>query len=98
MENPEQIEAPRNMELDLPFRMQTRQVDSTKPAKKNNPYGNNFLVESIDLKKVVEELVGLEDKEQRNSKTRNNEMNGSSIGPNLKWSLTMSSKRLTNKN
>ena len=44
----------------LPFTMQTRQSDRTRPAKKYNPYGDNFVVDRIDLKKKVEELVGPE--------------------------------------
>ena len=49
------------MEPDLPFSMQTRQSDRTGPAKKNNPYGDGCVVDRIDLKKIVEELVGLEE-------------------------------------
>ena len=59
-ENPEQIEVPKNMERDLPFTMQTKQSDSTRPAKKYKSYGDDFVVDSIDLKKIVEELMGLE--------------------------------------
>ena len=54
-ENPEQIEVFRNMEPDLPFSMQTRQSARAKPA--NSPYGDDFLVDRIDLKKV-EDLEG----------------------------------------
>ena len=46
------------MELDLAFLMQTRQSEKTRPAKKNNPHGDDFVVDRIDLKKIVEELVG----------------------------------------
>ena len=49
------------MEQDLPFTMQTRPSDRTRPEKKPNPYGDDFVVERIDLKKIVEKLVGLED-------------------------------------
>ena len=59
-ENLEQIEVPKNMEPDLPFIIQTRESDRTRTAKKNNPYGDNFVVKRINLKKVVRELVGLE--------------------------------------
>ena len=41
--------------------MGTRQSDRTRPAKKNNPYRDDFVVERIDLKKILEELVGLEE-------------------------------------
>ena len=47
------------MEPDLPFTMQTRQSDRTRPAKKYNPYGDDFVVNRIDLKKIVEKLVGV---------------------------------------
>ena len=60
-ENPEHIEVPKNMEPYLPFTMQTRQSDRTRPEKKYNPYGNDFVVDRIDLKKIVQELVGLEE-------------------------------------
>ena len=30
------------------------------PRKKYNPYGDDFVVDRIDLKKIVEEVVGLE--------------------------------------
>ena len=49
------------METDLPFTIQTRQNDGTRPRKKYNPYGDDFLVDRIDLKKIVEEVVGLEE-------------------------------------
>ena len=32
-----------------------------RPAKKYKPYGDNFIVDRIDLKKIVEELVSLEE-------------------------------------
>ena len=50
-----------NMEADLPFTMQTRQSDRARTAKKYNPCGDNFVVDEIDLRKIVEELVGLEE-------------------------------------
>ena len=40
--------------------MQTRQNDRTRSKKKYNPYGDDFVVYRIDLKKIVEEVVGLE--------------------------------------
>ena len=60
-QDPEQGEAPKNLETDLPFTIQTRQNDGTRPRKKYNPYGEEFLVDRIDLKKIVEEVVGLEE-------------------------------------
>ncbi|XP_063717776.1 uncharacterized protein LOC134844885 [Symsagittifera roscoffensis] len=38
----------------------TRQNDRTRSKKKYNPYGDDFVVDRIDLKKVLEEVVGLE--------------------------------------
>ena len=60
-QDPEQMEVPKNLEPDLPFTMQTRQSDGTRPRKKYNPYGDDFVVDRIDLKKIVEEVVGLEE-------------------------------------
>ena len=57
----EQIEFPKNLEADLPFTIQTRQSDRTRLKKKYNPYGDDYVVDRIDLKKVVEEIVGLEE-------------------------------------
>ena len=60
-ENLEQIKIPKNIEPDLPFSMQTRQSDRKRPAKKYNPYGYDLVVVRIDLKKTVEDLMGLEE-------------------------------------
>ena len=57
----EQIEVPKNLEPDLPFTIQTRQKDGTRPRKKYNPYGDDFVVDRIDLKNIVAEVVGLEE-------------------------------------
>ena len=54
------MEVPKNLEPDLPFTIQTRENDSTRSKKKYNPYGDDFIVDRIDLKKIVEEMVGLE--------------------------------------
>ena len=59
-QDPEQMEVPKNLEPDLPFTIQTRQSDRTRFTKKYNPYGDDFVVDRIDLKKIVEEVVGLE--------------------------------------
>ena len=61
-QDPEQREVPKNLEPDLPFTIQTRQNDRTRSKKNYNPYGDDFVVDRIDLKKIVEEVVGLEDK------------------------------------
>ena len=61
-QDPEQREVPKNLEPDLPFTIQTRQIDRTRSKKKKyNPYGDDFVVDRIDLKKIGEEVVGLEE-------------------------------------
>ena len=59
-QDPEQTEVPKNLEPGLPFTLQTRQGDEKRPRKKYNRYGDDFVVDRIDLKKIVEEVVGLE--------------------------------------
>ena len=54
------MEDPNNLETDLPFTIKTRQTDRTRSKKKCNPYGDDFVVDRIDLKKIAEEVVGLE--------------------------------------
>ena len=49
------------MEPDLPFAIRTPQSDRKRITKKYNPYEDNFIVDRIDLKKIAEELVGLEE-------------------------------------
>ena len=60
-QDPEQVEVPKNLEPDLPFTIQTRQKDGTRSRKKYKSYGDHFVVDRIDLKKIVEEVVGLEE-------------------------------------
>ena len=60
-QDPEKMEVPKNLEPDLPFTIQTRQSDRTRLTKKYNPYGDDTLVGRLYLKKIVEELVGLEE-------------------------------------
>ena len=60
-QDPEQREVPKNLEPDLPFTIQTRQKDRTSSKKKYNHYGDNFVVDRIELKKIGEEVVGLEE-------------------------------------
>ena len=59
-QDPEQIEVPKNLEPDLRFTTQTRQKDGARPRNKYNPYDDDFVVDRIDLRKIVEEMVGLE--------------------------------------
>ena len=54
------MDVPKNLEPALPFTIQTRQKDRTRSKRKYNPYGGDFVVDRIDLKKIVEELGGLE--------------------------------------
>ena len=60
-QDPEQKEFSKNFEPDLQFTIQTRQNDRIRSKKKYNPYGDDFVVDRIDLKKMVEEVVGLEE-------------------------------------
>ena len=60
-QDPEQREVPKNLEPDLQFTIQTRQNDRTRSKKKYNPYGDDFVVDRIDLKKIEEEAVVLEE-------------------------------------
>ena len=59
-QDPEQTEVPKNLEADLPFTLRTRKGDGKRPRKNYNRYGDDFVVDKIDLKKIVEEVVGLE--------------------------------------
>ena len=60
-QDPEQMEVSKNLEPYLPFTIQTRQSDKTRLTKKYNPYGDDFVVDGIYLKKIVEEVVGPEE-------------------------------------
>ena len=60
-QDPAQRDVPKNLEPDLAFTIQTRQNDRTRSKKKYNPYGDDFVVDKIDLKKIREKVVGLED-------------------------------------
>ena len=60
-QDPEQMGDPKNLEPELPFTTQTRQSDRTRLTKKYNPYGDDFVVNRIYLKKIVEKVVGLEE-------------------------------------
>ena len=46
-QDPEQIEVPKNLEPDLPFTIQTRQKDGTRPRKKYNPYSDDACTRDI---------------------------------------------------
>ena len=59
-EEPEQIEVHKNMESDLPFLMQTGQNRREKTAKKFNSYGYDFVVDSIRLKRIANNLMDLD--------------------------------------
>ena len=57
----EQMDVAKILEPDLTFTIQTRQNDRTRPKKKYNPQGDDFVVDRIDVKKIVEEVMGLEE-------------------------------------
>ena len=59
-QDPDQTEVPKNLEPDLLFTLQTRQGDGKRPRKRYNRYCDDFVIDKIDLKKIVEEVVGLE--------------------------------------
>ena len=59
-QDPEQMKVPKNLEPDRPFTIQTRQKDMTRSRKNYNLYGDDFVVDRIGLKKIVEAVVGLE--------------------------------------
>ena len=50
-----QVEFPKNLEPDHAFTIQTRQSDRTRLTK------NHLVVDRVDLRKIVEKLVGLEE-------------------------------------
>ena len=58
-QDPEQMEVPKNLEPYLPLTIQTRQNAGTRPRKKYNPYGDDFVVDRIDLKKNIGRSSGL---------------------------------------
>ena len=60
-QDPQQREVLKNLEPDLPFTIQARQNDRTISMKKYNPYSDDFVVDRIELKKIGEEAVGLEE-------------------------------------
>ena len=60
-QDPEQREVANNLEPDLPLTIKTRQNDRTRSKKRYNPYGDDFVVDSKYLKKIGEEVVGLEE-------------------------------------
>ena len=60
-QDPKQMEVTKNLEPDFSFTIQTRQSDRTRLTKKYLSYGDDFVVDKIDLKKIVEEVVGLEE-------------------------------------
>ena len=60
-QDPEQMDFPMNLEPDLLLAKKTRQSDRTRLTKMYNPYGDDFVMDMIDLKKIEEDLVGLEE-------------------------------------
>ena len=68
------MEVPKNLEPDLPFTIQARQSDRTRLTKKYNPYGDDLVVDRIDLKKIVEDVVGLEEKNNPVTRHRHSQL------------------------
>ena len=58
---PEQTEIDKGTQLDFPFTMETRQSKKGRNKKKYNPYGEDFVIDGIVLKNLVESLVGLDE-------------------------------------
>ena len=85
-QDPEQMEVPKNLEPDLPFTIQTQQSDRTRLTKNYNPYGDDFVVDKIDLKKIVEVIVGLEEI----TVSQDIDRSGSMTGPSPRWNLPTS--------
>ena len=79
--------------------MQTRQSDRARPAKKYNPYGEDFLVGRIDLKKKGEDLVGMEERTVSQDIYIFDDQDKKWIDDRskLKWNLTSNSNSRTNK-
>ena len=59
---PEQTEIDKGLHPDLPFTMETRQSKKGRNKKKNNPYGEDFVIDRKNLSAVMESLVGLDEK------------------------------------
>ena len=56
-EDPEQRDVPKNTNPDLSLTMQTRHSGRGRAEKKCTPYGDNFIVHRIDLKRKAEDLT-----------------------------------------
>ena len=59
---PEQTEVDKGVEPDFLFSMETRQCKRRREKKKNNPFGENFVVDNIVLSDLAVTIVGLEEK------------------------------------
>ena len=88
LEDHEQREVPKNMEPVLLFFIRTRQNEREKFAKKCNPYRDVFIVDGIDLKRLAEDLVGLEEL------TASQEVNNESLDDRSKPELKIDDKPL----
>ena len=58
---PEQIEIDKGIQPDFPLTMETRQSKRGKNQKKYNPYGEDFVVDRIVVRDVIDLLVGLDE-------------------------------------
>ena len=89
-----------NMERDLLFSIQTRHSDRERPATKCSQYGDEFKVVRTDLKRIAENLMGLEEitasLEVDIVEYEDNEWLDDRS--NQKWILTTSNSSYTSKN
>ena len=65
----EQDKVSRNIEPNLPFEMQTRQISRSKSTRRNNWNGEDFVVDTIDLERLAEEFLGLVEQQRHKNWT-----------------------------
>ena len=58
---PEQTEIDKGVQPDLPFTMETRQGKKGRNKKKYNPYGEDFVIDRIVLRDMMDSLMGLDE-------------------------------------
>ena len=58
---PEQTEIDKGLQPDSPFTMETRQSKKERNKKKYNPYGEDFVIDRMDLSNMMDSLVGLDE-------------------------------------
>ena len=60
-ECPEQTKIDKGIQPDFPLTMETRQSKKGRDKKKNNPYGEDFIIDRTVLGDMMESLVGLDE-------------------------------------